>query len=63
MPQVGRLQGKTTHSICVRIVQFDRDHTLNVMAFDLSLAKICGKSRERLKDRGELKDMASWEII
>ena len=29
----------------------------------LSLAKICGKSRERLKDKGELKDMASWEII
>jgi hypothetical protein len=35
MPQVARLQVETAHSICVRVIQLDRNQTLNVMALDL----------------------------
>ena len=35
MPQVGCLYVETAHSICVRVIQLDCNHTLNVVAFDL----------------------------
>jgi hypothetical protein len=29
----------------------------------MTLAKNCGKSKGKLRDEGELKDIVSWEII